>query len=59
MILKSEKLNSEDIINKYVHEYEIFSSRFSEKEMEFYSLIESDEDIYKDSIAATYDLFKD
>jgi len=58
-IWRSEELNNNDKINKLTCEYEDFSNEFSEKEMEFYSLIDSDEKNYKNSISDTYDLLRE
>ena len=58
-ILESNNISNNDKINKHNTELEIFSNKFSIKETEFYSLIDSEEEKFKNSISTTYDLLKE
>jgi len=56
-IMNSNVISINEKINKNNLEFGKFYKNFSDKEMDFYSLIDSDEETYKKSISATYELF--
>ena len=58
-ILNSDDISTDKKLEQNKLEFEKFNVNFSNKEMEFYSLIDSYEEIYKNSISDTYDLLKE
>ena len=58
-IALSDEKNHKELLFQINKSFLDFSNNFSEKETDFYFLIESDEEKYQNTISATYELLEE